>query len=470
MKKRAPNRGSFKPGNRVRSQRQDGVINPYSGHGTSRDRRQYTTFGLHFVSDDEALILRRTNWIARKIIEWLPEEAYRRGYDVQMDDKSQAEELVAQAEDLGANEALVQAAQLERANGGAAVFAVIDDGSRDPGEPLDFTRIRCVEALHVLEARELWPVSWYTDLRSPKFGTPETYQLQPIGARSYMAGMPRVHESRMAIFPGKRVSKQTLPGQREGWGDSCLMPVREQLADFGLGWGSAAQLIASFARAVVKKKGLMDLLASKEGREVLEIWKDGLDMETSTLKGILIGEEDEVTRESTPLSGLDAVLLQLAQVMAGAAEMSMTRLFGMSPAGLNATGEGDARNDYATIESAQSTRYRRPTEWVIKLLMCAQDGPCAGVEPEVWSLQWRPLWTPSEKEQAETRLTQAQVDAIELDRGVVTAQEVAESRHGGDQWSADTKISMESRTAAMMLPRVVAAPEPALAPGTDEPA
>jgi hypothetical protein len=45
----------------------------------------------------------------------------------------------------------------------------------------------------------------------------------------------------------------------------------------------------------------------------------------------------------------------------------------------------------------------------------------------VWSIQFRPLWEPSQKEETESRYAQAQADAIYLDRGVLTPEEVAQS-------------------------------------------
>lgn len=453
------NRGSFKSGTSgnpsgKRKPRTDAVINPFSGHGTTRDRRRYTEFGITAVSDHEAITLWRSEWLARTIIEALPDDAFRRGYDIALDDKDAAEELKAIAEDLDLDAIVVRAAKLERALGGAAIMPVFEGATGDFAAPLDMARIAKVSALRVFEPRELMPASWYTDLASPNFGQPETYRLQPLHHRGAGAGLPVVHESRLAIFPGKRVSNQLQPGQRDGWGDSVLMPVRDVIADFGLGWGAAANLIADFAKGVIRKKGLMDLLASKDGREVLEHWKQSIDMTTSSLRAVLLDSEDEYTRQTTPISGLDAVLLQLAQVAAGAAEMPTTRLMGMSPAGMNATGESDTRAWYDTVARAQSTRYRRPVEWLLRLIMRSSEGPTGGIEPDVWSVQWKPLWTPSDKEQAEVRLIQAQVDAIELDRGVVTTTEVAKGRHGGDTWGPDTKVDLEERVTALMLPRV----------------
>jgi phage-related protein (TIGR01555 family) len=458
---RKANRGSFKPGTsgnpRGRVKRTDSVFNPYSGHGTSSDRRRYSSFSLDLVSDREAINLWRSNWLARTIIEALPQDAFRRGYDLATDDKEGAEEVIAIAETLGLNAIVEQAAMSERAYGGGAIFLAIDDG-REPSAEVDEANVMAVDALHLIEPRELQPVRWYADLQSPKFNTPELWRFMPLSGRTGSSTTSIVHESRLVVFGGKQVSKQVQPGQREGWGDSTLMPVREVIADAGLGWGSAATLVAEFAQGVMKMDGLEEMLAAKDGEALLQRRVEAMDLMASSMRTKLIGKNDEYTRQSTPISGLDSVLLILLQIAAGAAEMPMTRLMGMSPGGLNATGESDTRNWYDTVGRAQTTKYTSPVERVLRLIMLSHTGPLAGVEPDVWSIAWKPLWTPSEKEQAETRMIQAQTDAVYLDRSVVTPMEIATSRFGGDTWSAETRVDPEAREQALMLPRMPADP------------
>ena len=77
--------------------------------------------------------------------------------------------------------------------------------------------------------------------------------------------------------------------------------------------------------------------------------------------------------------------------------------------------------------------------------MISKDGPFDGKQPENWSLQFIPLWQNTEEQDAVTRRTTAETDAIYIDRGVLTPDEVAISRFGGNKWSMNTEIDMESR-------------------------
>src|SRR4029077_20547785 len=129
------------------------------------------------------------------------------------------------------------------------------------------------------------------------------------------------------------------------------------------------------------------------------------------------------------------------------------------PAGLNATGESDIRWFYDRIASTQQNRVAPALMRIIEILLASM-----GKDPDKinHSIYFHPLWQPTEKEVAEAHFTQAQADAIYLDRDVVSPEEIALSRFGGDKWSYDTIIDFEARAdqQAMVAPTVEAKPKP----------
>src|SRR5690349_20872145 len=84
--------------------RNDSWVNQYSGHGTARDRLTHTRFALDIVTDTEAMYLWRTEWLCAKVIETRPKEAFRRGYELDLEDKDLAQKVEAFAEELGVTE------------------------------------------------------------------------------------------------------------------------------------------------------------------------------------------------------------------------------------------------------------------------------------------------------------------------------------------------------------------------------
>lgn len=424
------------------------MTNQYTGTGTTRDRRTATYHVTRPVMDLEARDLRRGNWLAKRIIEMPPRDAYRRGYELKLGDKKQSERVQSVLEALRVNTHLVEAAQKEREAGGAALLPVFDGAVGSFASPLELgpngTAIGKIRAIHLVEARELVPVSWYTRLGDPKYKKPEAYAYYPIGGVFGGAGRQIIHESRMAIFGGVKISDETLPGQRVGWGDSVLTPVQEVINDFNLSWGSAASIVHDFAQGVFKFENLIEILKEEGGWAAVEKRAGKMDKMRSSLRAMIIGAGDSFERQSTSVAGLAELLVQFMTLVSAAADMSVVRLFGISPAGMNATGQSDIEltDDRTTAHQAD---YLEPTEWLIKLVLNSNDGPTKGHEPEVWSAEWRKLRTPTEKEQADTRKTIAETDEIYAGMDASLVDSLITSRFKGDTFSAETVIDWAER-------------------------
>jgi hypothetical protein len=75
----------------------------------------------------------------------------------------------------------------------------------------------------------------------------------------------------------------------------------------------------------------------------------------------------------------------------------MTRLFGMSPGGLNASGESDLRNYYDRVSSSQTLEMQPAMMLLDECLIRSATGQR---DPKIHYV-WNPLWQMSEKEKAE---------------------------------------------------------------------
>lgn len=436
-----------------RQRRTDGFANVFTGHGTSRDRRSYTKHRTRAVQDIQGIDLRRGNWLAARICEAAPDDGFRRAYTFKGTDKKTDEDIQNAIKRLGINHKYAEAVATENACGGAALLPVFDGANGDLSEPLDIEdpRVAEIHAIHLLEPRELVPETWYTDINEPKWMMPETYRLIPLSSgRVSNLQYQLVHESRMVIFPGIRITREQLPGQRLGWGDSKLTRVTDEINDFGLSWGSAAAILHDFSQGVLKLDKLIEMLKEEGGEELVKKRLDLLDMARSAMRLMPLDKEDDFIRQSSSVAGLSDLLIQFMNIIAGAAGMPTTRLFGRSPAGMNATGESDMRAWYDEVGNEQ-VGWTPGLEWLIRLLLKSTEGPTGGDEPEMWSIEWRPLWTPSEKEQADTRLAIAQADAIYFNMGAASSDDIANSRWKGDTFSAEMTIDWAARAAQQKL-------------------
>jgi len=448
-----------------KAERQDGWVNLLTGLGSTRDKRYNAEFTADQVDDGTAREYWRGNDIAARIIEVPPQEMLRAGWDLRIQTEDDdtvgqtadlAEEVQGATEDLQLDETLERALQYERAYGGSAIFPIINDGNEDLQEPFDLEGLISLSHFLVLEPRELVPVTWYDDITKPKYGDPEVYRLTPVTQGVIAPANVLIHESRLLVFPGVRVSRSQVANGRQGWGDSVLTRVNTVLRDFGVAWESVAAILQDFSQAVYKIIGLANMLASDD-KKTFQNRMAAMDLSRSVMRAIVLDTEEDFERKPTPLTGIPETLDKFATRLAAAADMPVTLLMGVSPAGLNATGESDRAFFYDRISRLQRTKLRPRLEQVLKMIfqarMLGPEGkPGIGTsEPPVWSVQWKPLWEPSEKEVIETRKMQADADGVYLDRGVLLPEEVAISRFGGDEYSAKTQIDIETRKKVLEL-------------------
>lgn len=439
--------------------RLDGWKNVFTGLGSmTHDKAAWGDFCADVVPTTKARELWRGDDIATRAVEDPVDEALREGWDLQIRsdadedrDAVEADELseyvAEKLEDLGFHDALERGMHFERAYGGGAIMLGVNDGASDWTKPLNLEKVRSLDWLTVLERDELMAHSWYESPREPKFRCPKLYQLNPYssGGTVDAKAMTLVHESRFIVFPGVRVSNLQLNG--DGWGDNIFTRIARALRSFGSTWGSVETLLNDFAQAVYKMKGLADIVAADRGDE-LKVRMRAMELSRSTVRATMIDAEDEFERKQTPVNGLADLLDRVGSRLAAAVEMPVTRLLGISPGGLNATGAADIEFMDQRTRRLQRRRVIPAVEQVAKVVMRLPDSPLKGkAEPDGWSVVPRPLRKPTELEGAQARKAQAETDAIYIDRQVVSPEEIAIARFGGDEYSFATQIDLEGREA-----------------------
>lgn len=430
--------------------RADGWYSTLTGVGTvAWDKRQSSEFQAHILTDVEAKELWRGDDIAARIIELIPKEMFRKSFELKIsDDKELAEDVCANMEELGFDAIYARAKSYERAYGGGAIFPVINDGSPNLALPLNEDRVTKIDQLLLLEPRELHPVRYYTDHRSGnKLGLPEIFEVRPLNT----AGGPTtsehfyIHESRLIIFGGIRVSRAQAPGVLNGWGDSVLTRSAAVLRDFNMTWSSAAILMHDFGQAVFRMKGLAELIGMNRD-DVVKMRMQAVELSRSVARALLIDSEEEFERKQTPISGLAEFMDRFGTRLSASCGIPVTLLMGQSPAGLQATGASDIRFFYDSVAAEQKTNDPQ-VEKGVRLFLRQIQGPTKGKEPKTWSHQWRKLWEQTDQEVAAARATQAGTDKIYIETGVLSPEEVALSRFGGDTYSFETHVDFKAREA-----------------------
>jgi len=437
------------PATRMTQERLDSWVSALTGLGTTtHDKRMSTGFTADLVTDREARDLWRGDDLAKRVIELIPKSMMRTGFDVKIENsKEEAEGFSSLFETLKATAIFTKAKMYERAYGGAAIWPVVNDGSIDMALPLNEDRISEVSHLTLFEPRELQPWRYYNEPHKPKYGEVEVWRVVPIGHRGMSAPTTLIHESRLIIFPGIRVSKDDV-AQYPGWGDSVLTYMYRVLCDFNVSWSSAAILLNDFAQAVFKMHGLSEAFATDKD-DLVKARMQAVELSRSTARAVLIDAEDEdFERKQTPVTGMPELLDRFALRLSAATGIPVTLLMGQSPAGMNATGASDITFFYDSIDAERSgDGMLDQLSRLLYLLIRSKTGPTRGIEPDKWSIEFRSLYGESTLEKTQARKTQAETDAIYIVNGVLSPEEVALSRFGGDTYSIETVVDFDNRTA-----------------------
>lgn len=110
------------------------------------------------------------------------------------------------------------------------------------------------------------------------------------------------------------------------------------------------------------------------------------------------------------------------------ARIPAVKFTGISPAGLNASSEGEMRSFYDTI-SAYQERFFRPN--LTRIFNFAQLSLWGEIDPDL-TYDFEPLWALTEKEEAEVRKLEAETDDILVNGVAALSPEEVRQRVASD--------------------------------------
>lgn len=422
----------------------DGWMNVVTGLGVlGRDKRKSSTVSYQPMIEQDADDLYSADDIAAKIVDLLPEEAFREGFKIiGLESEDKSELLMEQLKKTGAIEALQKGWQQARLYGGSGVFMVTQNLTQ-LGKP--FTIGEKISAYTVLTRWELFPdfQSIQSDLRKPNFGMPMAYRFQPRMMSTNTSEM--IHASRLIRFDGVDLP-QRQKIQNQYWGDSILNRLEDCIRNYSTSHDSAATILQDFRIAVFKIKNLADQIAQGNDAAVIKRLQM-VDIARSVARAVVIdGEGEDFEYKSGTVTGLTEIIDKLAQRLVAGSRMPHTILLGESPSGSNATGNSTTMAWYDYVSAQQESILKPRLKTVIELV-------AAGMAIELgddWDVEFNPLWQMDEKELVENRNKQADTDMKYYEMGVYDAATIAEQRFG-EKYSYETKVE-----ASQVQPKVVA--------------
>lgn len=428
------------------SEKLDSWENTVTGLGVkNKDKRTGAFVVAKHFEEQEVEEIYAADDMAKRIVDRPIDDMMRNGWTITADDldADDISEILAYPEQWQMTEKLKTGFKWGRLYGGAGLAIGVKGQESSMDKELNLDMIQDLDFLTVLNRYELTPQTPIeTDISKANFRKPNNYMLVPrtSGGTDNSSTGRIIHFSRMVRFEGDELPVQKFISNSY-WHGSVFNRLFNSLRNFQTSHDSLAVLMQEFSQAVYKIENLAEIVAGKNGAELIQRRINIVDVCRSILNAVLIGEEEEFERKTVPLTGMKDVFDVINGRLVAATDMPHTILLGQSPKGrMGSTGEAEQNMWFEFIKSKQEAMLRPVLEQMYSLVFRAKKGPTGGKEPSNWEIVFHPLKVESQAEIIENRKKQAEIDHIYIQDGVVSNEEVANNRFGGDEYSFETTI------------------------------
>lgn len=360
-----------------------------------------TEYSLQRMSRDFNTLnaLYRESWIVRRIIDVIPADMLKNWITITSGlDPDVEKRLSLTLRRTQLIDKIKRGMQWGRLYGGALGVMLVKHQGYDLSQPLqldwimpgDFAGLLIFDRWNgVNPSSEL-----IEDISDPDYGFPKYYTVtDPAGG-----GSVKIHHSRVVRFTGN-----TLPFWEEiaemQWGASVVESIFDELRKRdNVSW-NIAQLTFMANIRVLKMQDLGQLLAATDNESQAELLRtlEAQNMLLNNMGMQVMDAADGLETHQYTFGGLADCYQQFIMDISGAAEIPVTRLFGRSPTGLNATGESDLQNYYDMIAEKQES-YLRP---ILNKVLPPFIISTLGSLPDDFDFEFDPVAEPTDKERAD---------------------------------------------------------------------
>lgn len=402
----------------------DGLQNVLAGLGTSRDKRAYSQYVLPITIDRQTLESAYTSsWLVGKIVDLVADDMTREwvnlGWDGYDADKSNVYLIEEEEARLGTRSRFNEAEKWGRLYGGASILMDIK-GDIDWAQPLDVTKVKKgqLQALHVYDR---WWCSATGELDydrqspdglgNPNFGLPSYYMVGAPGEPS-----ARVHWTRLLRFEGRRLPRN-LFHMRGFWHDSVLQHIIDTVQDYDAMTGGVASMVWEANVDILMVDQVAEILGTAGGDQKIQKLLGLAALSKSINRAMVLDKtQHDYKQKTTQFSGVREILVEFMGIVSGASGIPITKLFGSSAKGLNATGDNDVRNYYDEVRAKQNSDLRPALDRFYQVFLRST----LGAMPKNFRFDFNPLWQTTKLEEAQIAFQQAQADQIYITNGVIT--------------------------------------------------
>lgn len=370
----------------------------------SQSPLEATEYPLTRMTDNYALLnsLSRTEWVVQNVVDLMVDDMLREWYKLTGAFSPEMQAKIDGVErEVNIRGSLKRGLSLGRLYGGA-VGIILIQGQEDLSKPIDLGLIfpDTFKGLMVLDR-------WHGV--SPNLGlvfergeeVPESYSI--VDGMGHV--VTEVHHSRVIRFIGRELP----PIEREAemyWGESEVEPIYKEIVSLNNVSANMAALTFQANINTMEVKGLEQLFSIGSSQAQRRFWNvmQAQSVLRSNFGTQLVEEGNKITNTQYNFAGLQDVYESMCMNLCGGSHYPMTKLFGRSPSGLNATGESDLKNYYDYVDSQREAKLRPALQKLLPVLAMS----AWGFVPDDLDFTFPPLWTPTAKEVAEIAKTKSE--------------------------------------------------------------
>ena len=414
----------------------DGLVNMVSRIGTGSDKSSHYRYFKSWTDQTQIDAAYRTS-IFRKAIDIVPGDMVREYRSWKGADEDQITAIENEDRRLGIRQKIREAMILARKDGNS-VMLIGAGGSAASALNIEDIGRAGLKYVTVLTKNDIFPRERDRDPISPTFDQPTYWELKN-------EALTRVHPTRVIKFTGNPVRESFT---WDGWGGESLFSVMERaVTNNDQIAGAIAALVDEAKVDVIKLKNLMANLSTADGENLLVRRFSAVNTLKSIVNAMVIDGDDEYEQKTITFQGLTDIQNNAMTIVAGMADIPVTRLWGRSAAGMNATGEGDLRNYYDGIRAAQTIDIGPLIAPIDELMIRSALG---SRPPEIF-YEWNPLYQLSEKEAADIEKIFADTSKVYADAALIPDTALTEMVKGGmierGQWPGAENAFKDAKSA-----------------------
>ena len=439
-------------GKAVRPYRADGYINMVNRYGTSKDSSEQYSFVPEAAVPDEVLELHyENNGLFSKIIDMPAEEAVKHGFTIEGVEDGKLADFYSEAMDeLNWEETAMTAVKWARLFGGSIAVMLINDG-RGLEEPLDWKNIQSIDDIRVYDR----------SIIQPDYSSVFNYDPQdPFRVRGSRLGMPeyynvfsrygsfRVHDSRCLVFQNGVLPENASNTIYQFWGIPEYIRLNKAIRDADIAHRSAPKLLERSVQPIYKMKDLASELATEQGEDRILKRLQVIDTSRGILNSLVIDADGEDYDFKTfQYNGITDVISASCNMLAALSNIPQVILFGQTISGMSSTDDTSMENYYNYIERIQKRMLRSNLRYLLSVVF--QAGLATGEVDEVPKLkvQFNPLWSVSDSEQAtldqqkaQTEQVKAQTAQIYVGMEAIDPSEVRSKLADSDEFDVESML------------------------------